>query len=120
MKQLTTPSSSVMLTSVRICTQTLLCLEAPPCIPVLLTVCRRKSLPLLPPPLRSRSLLLQRESTLSGLEDQSLLHFLPSSRCGSPSKSMMSVVHLLSTENASKLRFSTFDIPLSSKGQINY
>merc|ERR1712154_648306 len=36
-----------MLTSVRIFTLTLSCLEAPPCTPVLLTVCRRKSLLLL-------------------------------------------------------------------------
>merc|ERR1719464_1466425 len=30
------------------------CPEAPPCTPVLLTVCRRRSPPLLPPPSRSR------------------------------------------------------------------
>merc|ERR1712080_454255 len=39
------------------------CLEAPPCTPVLLTVCRRRSLPWLPPPSRSRSSLPLRGST---------------------------------------------------------
>merc|ERR1719400_1044479 len=76
------------------------CPEAPPCTPVLLTVCRRKSLPLLLPP--SRSLLHQRGSTLSGLEDPSLLLSPPSSRCGSPSRSMMSAAHPLFTASASK------------------
>merc|ERR1712203_1264766 len=33
------------------------CPEAPPCTPVLLTACRRRSPPLPPPPSRSRSLL---------------------------------------------------------------
>merc|ERR1711963_659664 len=42
------------------------CLVAPPCTLVLLTVCKRRSPPWLPPPLRSRSLLLLRGSTLSG------------------------------------------------------
>merc|ERR1719402_1262266 len=82
---------------------TLSCLEAPPCTLVLLTGCRRKSLPLLLPPSRSRSLLLQRGSTLSGLEDPSLPPSPPSSRCGSPSRNMMSVDHPLSTGNASNL-----------------
>merc|ERR1712123_157827 len=78
------------------------CPEAPPCTPVLLTVCRRKS-PLLPhPPSRSRSLLPQRESTLSGSEDPSLLPSPPSSRCGSPSRSTMSAAHPSSTASASK------------------
>merc|ERR1712123_283710 len=76
------------------------CPEAPPCTPVLLTVCRRKS-PLLPHP-TSRSLLPQRESTLSGSEDPSLLLSPPSSRCGSPSRSTMSAAHPLSTASASK------------------
>merc|ERR1711874_402251 len=83
------------------CTPTPSCPEAPPCTPVLLTVCRRRS-PLLPhPPSRSRSLLHQRESTLSGLEDPSLLPSPPSSRCGPPSRSMMSAAHPLSTASAS-------------------
>merc|ERR1712236_160185 len=88
--------------TVRTCMPTLSCPEAPPCTPVLLTVCRRRSLPLLHPPSRSRSLLHQRGSTLSGSEDPSLLPSPPSSRCGSPSRSMMSAAHPLSTASASK------------------
>merc|ERR1711981_44293 len=80
---------------------TLSCPEAPPCTPILLTVCRRKSLLLLLPPSRSRSLLHQRGSTLYGLEGPSLLPSPPSSRCGSPSRSMMSAAHPLSTASAS-------------------
>merc|ERR1739845_163116 len=91
-----------MLTSVRTYMPTLSCPEAPLCTLVLLTVCRRKSLPLLHPPSRSRSLPHQRESTLSGSEDPSLLLSPPSSRCGSPSRNMMSLAPQLSTENASK------------------
>merc|ERR1712071_700228 len=82
---------------------TLSCLEAPPCTPVLLTVCRRKSPLLLPPPSRSRSLLPRRGNTPSGSEDPSLLPSPPSSRCGSPSRNMMSAAHPLSTASASKL-----------------
>merc|ERR1711915_512487 len=78
------------------------CPEAPPCTPVLLTECRRRS-PLLPhPPSRSRSLLPQRESTPSGSEDPSLLPSPPSSRCGSPSRSTTSAAQPLSTASASK------------------
>merc|ERR1712098_591768 len=86
----------------RISMPTLSCLEAPPCTPVLLTVCRMRSPPLLPPPSRSRSLLHQRGSTLSGSEDPSLLPSPPSRRCGSPSRSTMSAAHPLSTASASK------------------
>merc|ERR1711982_183818 len=82
--------------------QTPSCLEAPPCTPVLLTECRRRSPLLLHPPSRSRSLLHQRESTLSGSEDPSLLHSPPSSRCGSPSRSTTSAAQPLSTASASK------------------
>merc|ERR1712123_425362 len=53
-------------------------------------------------PSRSRLLLPQRESTLSGSEDPSLLPYPPSSRCGSPSRSTMSAAHPLSTASASK------------------
>merc|ERR1711872_1074989 len=81
------------------------CLEAPPCTPVLLTVCRRRSPPLLPPPSRSRSLLHQRGSTPSGSEDPPLLPSPPSSRCGSPSRSTMSAAQPLSTASASKYFF---------------
>merc|ERR1719228_2898107 len=98
----TTPSGSVMLISVRTSMPTLSCLEAPPCTLVLLTGCRRKLLLLLHPPLRSRSLLPQRGSTPSGSEDPSLLLSPPSSRCGSPSRSMMSVAHPLSIASVSK------------------
>merc|ERR1712117_754453 len=91
-----------MLTSERTCTPTLSCPVAPPCTQVLLTECRRRSLLLLHPPSRSRSLLHQRESTLSGSEDPSWLPCPPSSRCGSPSRNMTSLAHQLSTENASK------------------
>merc|ERR1712117_683912 len=78
---------------------TLSCLEAPPCTLVLLTVCRRRSPPLLHS--RSRSLLHQRGSTPSGSEDPFLLPSPPSSRCGSPSRSTMSAAHPLSTASAS-------------------
>merc|ERR1712242_77041 len=73
---------------------------------VLLTVCRRRSPPLLPPPSRSRLLLPLRGNTPSGSEDQSCLPYPPSSRCGSPSRSTMSVAHPLSTGSASKLDLS--------------
>merc|ERR1719379_1932580 len=90
------------LTSERTCTPTPSCPEAPPCTPVLLTECRRRSPLLLHPPSRSRSLLHQRESTLSGSEDPSLLPSQPSSRCGSPSRSTTSAAQPLSTASASK------------------
>merc|ERR1712073_110619 len=88
------------------CTPTPLCLVAPPCTLVLLTVCRRRSPPLLPPPSRSRLLLPLRGNTLYGSEDLSCLPCPPSSRCGSPSRSTMSVAHPLSTGSASKLDLS--------------
>merc|ERR1711945_41160 len=90
------------LTSERFSMPTPSCLEAPPCTPVLLTECRRRSPPLLHPPSGSRSLLHQRESTLSGSEDPSSLPSPPSSRCGSPSRNTTSLAHPLSTESASK------------------
>merc|ERR1712110_584134 len=62
------------------CTPTPSCPEAPPCTPVLLTACRRRSPPWLPP---------------------------PSSRCGSPSRSTTSAAPPLSTASASK-RIPTF------------
>merc|ERR1712106_697095 len=82
------------------------CPEAPPCTPVLLTACRRRSPPLLPPPSRSRSSLPQRGSTPSGSEAPSWLPSPPSSRCGSRSRSTTSAAHPLSTASASK-RFPT-------------
>merc|ERR1739849_29810 len=84
------------LTSGRTCTPTPSCPEAPPCTPVLLTACRRRSPPWLPPPSRSRSSLPPRGSTPSGSEAP------PSSRCGSPSRSTTSAAHPSSTASASK------------------
>merc|ERR1712012_1137054 len=75
---------------------------APPCTPVLLTVCRRRSPPLLPPPSRSRSSLPPRGSTPSGSEAPSWLPSPPSSRCGSPSRSTTSAAPPSSTASASK------------------
>merc|ERR1711962_1036285 len=98
----TTPSWSATLTSGRTCMLTLSCPEAPPCTPVLLTVCRRRSPPWPPPPSRSRLSLPLRGSTLSGSEAQSWLPSPPSSRCGSPSRSTTSVAHPSSTGSASK------------------
>merc|ERR1712107_518803 len=77
-------------TSGRTCTPTPSCPEAPPCTPVLLTACRRRSPPWLPPPSRSRSSLPPRGSTPSGSESPSWLPSPPSSRCGSPSRSTTS------------------------------
>merc|ERR1712192_153742 len=90
-------------TSGRACTPTPSCPEAPPCTPVLLSTCRRRSPPWLPPPSRSRSSLPQRGSTPSGSEAPSWLPSPPSSRCGSPSRSTTSAAHPLSTASASKL-----------------
>merc|ERR1719187_392153 len=86
------------------CTPTPSCPEAPPCTPVSLTACRRRSPPSLPPPSRSRSSLPQRESTLSGSVDPSWLPCPPSNRCGSPSRSTTSAAHPLSTASASKFK----------------
>merc|ERR1719228_1720586 len=80
----------------------ILMVEAPPCTPVSLTVCRRRSPPLPPPPSRSRSSPPQRGSTPSGSEAPSWLLCPPSSRCGSPSRSTTSAAHPLSTASASK------------------
>merc|ERR1712223_693661 len=90
----TTPSG-------RISMPTPSCPEAPPCTPVLLIVCKRKSPPLLHPPSRSRLLLPQKGNTPSGSEDPSCLPSPPSNRCGSPSKNTMSAAHPLSTGSAS-------------------
>merc|ERR1711997_1189846 len=92
-----------MLTSVRTCTLTPSCLVAPPCTQVLPTECKRKSLPWLHPPSRSKSLLHLRENTPYGSEDPSWLPSPLSNRFGSPSKNTTNAAHPLSTENASKL-----------------
>merc|ERR1719219_2635630 len=103
MRPPTTPSLSATLTSGRTCTPTPSCPEAPPCTPVLLTACRRRSPPWLPPPSRSRSSLPPRGSIPSGSEAPSWLPCPPSSRCGSPSRSTTSVAPPSSTASASKL-----------------
>merc|ERR1719468_697174 len=106
------PSASFVeiltLTSVRTCTPTLSCPVAPPCTPVLLTVCRRRSPPWLPPPSRSRSSLPLRGSTPYGSVAPSCPPSPPSSRCGSPSRSTTSADPPLSTASASKLSFVTY------------
>merc|ERR1712036_3229 len=79
------------------------CLVAPPCTQVLLTECKRKSLPWLRLPSRSRLLLHLKGNTPYGSEDPSWLPSPPSNRCGSPSKNTTNAAHPLSTENASKL-----------------
>merc|ERR1711997_959369 len=95
-------SARLSVTSGRTCMPTLSCPEAPPCTPVSLTGCRRRSPPWLPPPSRSGSLLLLRGSTQTGSEDPSWPPSPPSSRCGSPSRSTTSAAHPLSTASASK------------------
>merc|ERR1712179_283937 len=57
---------------------------------------------------RSRSLLHQRENTLSGSEVPSLLPSPHSKPCGSPSKTTTKLVHPSSTENASNFLFSLY------------
>merc|ERR1712228_16926 len=69
-----------------------------------------KSPPWLPPPSRSRSLLLPRGSTPSGSEDPSWPPSPHSSRCGSPSRSTTSAAHPLSTASASKSTKNTWTI----------
>merc|ERR1719150_1143770 len=90
-------------------------LNAPPCTPVLLTACRRRSPPWLPPPSRSRSSLPPRGSTPSGSEAPSWLPSPPSSRCGSPSRSTTSAAHPSSTASASKCK----NLPIISNKQSN-
>merc|ERR1712002_271736 len=94
----------------RICMLTLLCPVVPPCILVLLTECRRRSLHWLHLQSKSRSSLLQRGSTPSGSEVPSWLLCPPSSRCGSQSRSMTSLAHPLSTESASSLGFGSLSL----------
>merc|ERR1712025_1159082 len=91
-------------TSGRTCTPTLYCQEAPPCIQVLLIVCRRRLPPLPPAPSRSRSSPHQRGSTPAGSEAPSSPHSPHSNRCGSLRLSMTNPVHPSSTGNASKCR----------------
>merc|ERR1712212_807097 len=73
------------------------------CTLVLLTACRRKSLPWLPPPSRLRSLLLLSVSTPYGSVAPSCPHCPPSRPCGSPRRSTTSPAPASSTASASKL-----------------
>merc|ERR1711874_160166 len=96
------------LTSGRTCMLTLSCPEAPPCTPVLLTVCRRRSPPWPPPPSRSRSSLLPRGNTPSGSEAPSWLLSPPSRKCGSPSRNSTRLVLESLIANASKFKYILF------------
>jgi len=102
MKQLTTPSWSVMSISERTCTQILSSPVAPPCTQASLTACRRRSLPWHHRQWKSRSSHHQSENTLSGSVAPFWHLFLLSNRCGSLNKNMTNPVHLSSTESASK------------------
>merc|ERR1712168_861530 len=90
------------LISGRTCSPTTFCPVVPPCTLVLLTACRRKSLPWLPPSSRSRSLLLPSASTPSGSVVLSLPLCPPSSPCGSQRRSTTSPAPASSTASASK------------------
>merc|ERR1712096_132607 len=96
---------------------TLSCPVAPPCTQVLLTECRRRSPLLLPPPSRSRSLLLLRGSTPSGSVAPSWPPCPPSSRCGSASRSMMRQAPPSSTASASKRQRSLPQLPARPQDQ---
>merc|ERR1712083_889068 len=88
--------------SVRISSPTLSCLVAPPCMLVLLIVCRRKSLLLLHQPSRSRSLLLLSVNTLYGSVAPSSLLYPLSRPCGSQRRNTKNLAQALFTANASK------------------
>merc|ERR1711962_985944 len=60
---------------------------------------------LAPPTMKIKIIAPPERNILSGLEDPSWLPSPPSNRCGSPNKNTTSLVHLLSTGNASKLSF---------------
>merc|ERR1712129_418872 len=80
-------------------------LVAPPCTQVLLIVCKKKSLPWLHPPSKSRSLPHLKGSTPYGSVAPSWHLCPPSNKCGSPNKNMMNLVPALFTGNASKKLF---------------
>merc|ERR1711890_154283 len=84
---------------------TLFFLVAPPCTLVLPIVCKRKSLPWLHPPSKSRSLPLLRGNTPYGSVAPSWPLCPPSNKCGSPNKNTMNPVPALFTGNASKKLF---------------
>merc|ERR1719216_128915 len=100
----------LMVEGARTCTPTLSCPEAPPCTLVSLTACRRRSLPWLPSPSRSRSSLPPSGSTPSGSEAPSWPPSPPSSRCGSPSRSTTSAAPPSSTASASKCSMFHFNL----------
>merc|ERR1712106_220139 len=75
---------------------------APPCMLVLLIVCRRKSLLLLHQLRRSRSLLLQSVNTLYGSVAPSCLLCLLSRPCGSQRRNTKNPAQALFTASASK------------------
>merc|ERR1712128_115032 len=89
-------------TSGRISLPTLSCLVAPPCMLVLLIVCRRKSHHWLHQPLRLRSLLLLSVNTLYGSVAPSCLLCPPSRPCGSPRRNTKNPAQALFTASASK------------------
>merc|ERR1712215_348388 len=90
------------LTSERISSPTLSCLVAPPCMLVLLIVCRRKSLLLLLQPSRSRSLLHLSVNTQYGSVAPSWLLYPPSRPCGSPRRNTKNPAQALFIANVSK------------------
>merc|ERR1711994_764464 len=67
------------------------------------TECKRKSLPWLHLPLKSKSSLHPKENTPSGSVDLFWPLCLPSNKCGSQNKSMTNLVLESFTENASKI-----------------
>merc|ERR1712128_152725 len=89
-------------TSGRISSPTLSCLVAPPCMLVLLIVCRRKSHHWLHQPLRSRSLLLLSVNTLYGSVAPSCLLCPLSKPCGSQRRNTKNPAQALFTASASK------------------
>merc|ERR1712141_160255 len=93
---------SVMLISGKTSTPTLCFLVVPPCTLVLLIVCKKKSLPWLHPPSKSRSLPHLKGNTPYGSVAPSWPLCPLSNKCGSPNKNMMNPVQELSTGNASK------------------
>jgi hypothetical protein len=92
----------------RIYMPTSLCPEEQPCTKELLKDSPRKSLPLLPQPWRSRSLLPLKENSLSGLVDLSSLHSVLSKLCGSPRTITPNQDPKLFTENVSEKYFIYF------------
>merc|ERR1719154_171252 len=111
---------SATLISVRTCTPTLFFPVVPPCTLVLLIVCRRKSLPLLLPPSKSRSLLPLSENPPYGSVAPSL-PLSPLSRLrGSPRKNTTNPAPELFTASASNLLSTVHMIFFCFSKQIIY